>query len=84
MEKDRAEKERKQREIQKRSNFHYEFEEFEDDFKDTDAPIKGSSSIINLPVVSLIMLALACSYFYFKKGESNDDVAQEIDENKDD
>ena len=83
-EKDRAEKERKQREIQKRSNFHYEFEEFEDDFKDLDSPIKGSTSGINIPVISMIMLALAASYFYFKKGQSNDEVAEEVEDDKDD
>ncbi len=84
LEKDRLEKERKQREIQKRSNFHYEFEDIEDDFKDTDAPVQGSSSIFNLPFVSVVMLLLLGSYLYFKKGSSSDSFINDIDADKDD
>ena len=84
LEKDRLEKERKQREISKRSNFHYEFEEFEDDYKDTDAPVQGSNSIFNLPLVSLIMLILFGSYLYFKRSSSSDNFVNEIEDDKDD
>jgi hypothetical protein len=83
LEKDRLEKEKKTREIQKRSNFHYEFEEFEDDFKDLDSPVKGGRSILNIPIISIIMLAIVGSYFYFKKGQSNEEVAQEVEDDDD-
>lgn len=65
LEKEKVEKERKQREIKKRNNLHYDFEEFEDDFIDTDLIKKSSFASLSNLLIIFILIALV--YYAFLK-----------------
>lgn len=69
LEKEKAEKERKQREIKKRNSLHYDFEEFEDDFVDTDITKKSG---LKLNSLVLIIIVLSIIYFAYSKLKVND------------
>jgi len=57
LEKEKLEKEKKQREIKKRNSLHYEFEEFEEDFTDTEHMRKSEIfNTFNLLVITLLIV----------------------------
>lgn len=61
------EKERKQREFQKKSN-DYDYEDFEDDFVDTNAgPREGRSFLFNPGAIALIGISAFIFYTFFIK-----------------
>lgn len=78
MERVKMEKERTQREIKKRNNLHYDFEEFEDDFVDTDEDKKSSyfGRAVSFSIICSIIYVL---YKLFFKGSSSD-VGEDLKE----
>ncbi len=57
LEKEKLEKEKKQREIKKRNSLHYEFEEYEEDFTDTEHLRKSELfNSFNLLVITLLVI----------------------------
>lgn len=74
LEKAKEEKERKQREIKKRNSLHYDFEEFEEDFVDTE--IEQKTSKLTLLIIYSI-IGFGTYLVFFRKGNQNIEIEDE-------
>ncbi len=76
MERQKLEKERKQREFKKKSN-DYEFEDFEDDFVDSEALGDKKSNLFSVKGVLVLAIVGFLFYSFVIKSKSADHLKDE-------